>query len=277
MAVHSRFLKTVPWSGVEVSVFQEAVVSRIRYWPLARSFLLRLILPFVALACSGDPARMLAPRAFSLSRSEAPNPRIIPPNGRYAGLTYGEWLAKSFQLYYANPVPDNSNLLGNEDKLLIGQPDHLWIIQSATPPPQERHFTVPVGTALYITIFTWESDNFLCVEPNTDLTLPELRALAKSFVDGIPGPFEVEVDGRRVENVTQYRSTSPVFSSTLPDNNLLQLFGCADALPGTYGPMVADGYALILPPPPVGEHTIRESFQNYGDNVWHITVVPRRQ
>jgi len=248
----------------------------VRSRPLSRSSLRSLILPLVVLACNGDQSRVLAPRVYSLTSSEDHNPRIIPPNGRYAGLTYGDWLAKSFQLEYAVPVPDNSAILGNEDKLSIGQSDQLWILQSVSPPPQERHFTVPAGKALYITIFTWESDNFLCVEPNTDLGVPELRALAKSMVDGIPGPFQVEVDGRLVENVAQYRATSLVFNATLPDNNLLQFLGCADALPGTYGPMVADGYALILPPPAVGEHTIRESFQNYGDLVWHITVVPQR-
>ena len=244
--------------------------------PLSRSVLRGLILPLVALACNGDQSRVLAPRVYSSNSSEDHNPRIIQPDGRYAGLTYGDWLAKSFQLQYANPVPDNSAILGNEDKLPIGQPDQLWILQTVSPPPQERHFTVPAGKALYITIFTWESDNFLCVEPNTSLSVPELRALASSMVDAIPGPFRVYVDGRQVENVAQYRATSPVFNATLPDNNVLQFEGCADALPGTYGPMVADGYALILPPPAVGEHTIRESFQNYGDLVWHISVVPHR-
>ena len=248
----------------------------VRIRPLSRSALRGWILPLLVLACNGDQSRVVAPRVYSLNNSEDHNPRILPPSGRYAGLTYGDWLAKSFQLEYGVPVPDNSAILGNEDKLSIGQSDQLWILQSVSPPPQERHFTVPAGKALYITIFTWESDNFLCVEPNTSLCVPELRALAKSMVDGIPGPFQVEVDGRLVENVAQYRTTAPVFTATLPDNNLLQFLGCADALPGTYGPMVADGYALILPPPSVGEHTIRESFQNYGDLVWHITVVPHR-
>lgn len=248
----------------------------IRSRPLHRTLLRGLIVPLLALACNGDQPGVLAPPVYSLNSSADHNPRIIPPNGRYAGLTYGDWLAKSFQLQYGIPVPDNAAILGNEDKLSIGQSDQLWILQTVSPPPQERHFTVPAGKALYITIFTWESDNLLCVEPNTNLTVPELRALAKSMVDGIPGPFQVEVDGRLVDNVAQYRATSPVFSSTLPDNNLLQSFGCADAAPGTYGPMVADGFAIILPPPAVGEHTIRESFQNFGDLVWHITVVPHR-
>jgi hypothetical protein len=251
-------------------------MSCVHRGPLVRSVLFSLCFTLVVVACSGDADRALAPGALSLSRSEGHNPRIIPPNGRYAGLTYGDWLAKSFQLEYAIPVPDNSAILGNESKLPIDQSDQLWILQSVSPPPQERHFTVPAGKALYITIFTWESDNFLCVEPNTNLTVPELRDLARSMVDAIPGPFQVYVDGRQVENVAQYRATSPVFNSTLPDNNVLQFLGCADALPGTYGPMVADGYAIILPPPAVGEHTIRESFQNFGDLVWHISIVPHR-
>ena len=66
---------------------------------------------------------------------------------------------------------------------------------------------------------------------------------------------------------------------------ILQALDCTDALPGTYGPMVGDGYFLILAPLPVGDHFIHESgvlHLNPSDPSrhihvevsWHITVVP---
>jgi hypothetical protein len=215
----------------------------------------------------------------------SPNAGIIPPNGRYAGLTYGEWLAGLNQWYLSVPAPDNPTLLGNEDNIAVGQPRQLWFL-SNTLPVVDRHFTVPAGKALYATIFGVEWDNFLCVDPDTSYTVDQMRDIAKSVVDSFTD-IEVEVDGAFLSDVAAYRSTSPVFFSTLPDNNLLQYFGCADALPGTYGPMVADGYAVLLAPPAVGEHTIHitgvlvfdpsdPSTDIDVDVKWHVTVVPHR-
>ena len=204
-----------------------------------------------------------------------PNPRIVPPNAVYDGLTYGEWMAKFNQWYLSIPASVNPLILGNEKYLSIGQPEHLWFLGN-TEPVVERHFVVPAGTALFATIFIVEWDNLLCVDPDTNYTVDELRALAKSVVDSFTD-IQVEVDGVPVKDVAQYRSTTPVFSVTLSDENFPQSIGCTDVLPGTYGPMVADGYALILPPLPVGEHTVHEAGVLHDivvDVTWHIAVVP---
>jgi hypothetical protein len=66
---------------------------------------------------------------------------------------------------------------------------------------------------------------------------------------------------------------------------LVQALGCTDAVLGTYGPMVGDGYFLILAPLAVGDHFIHESgvlHLNPSDPSmdilvevsWHINVVP---
>jgi hypothetical protein len=197
----------------------------------------------------------LSVNAASGAQQGNPNPGIIPPHGHYAGLTYGEWLAGLNQWYLSVPAADNPLLLGNEDKIATGQPKQVWFLANALP-VVDRHFTVPAGKALYATILGFEADNLLCVDPDTNFTVDQLRAIAKSAVDAFTD-IEVEVDGVPVSDVAAYRSTSPVFYSSLPDDNILQYFGCTDAPPGVYGPMVADGYALLLAPPAVGEHTIQ--------------------
>ena len=221
--------------------------------------------------------------ANTFAQNGNPNPGIIPPNAVYGGLSYGEWQAKLNQWQLGVPAADNPLLLGNEDKIANGQPHHVWFLGN-TLPVVDRHFTVPAGKALFATIFSVEADNSLCIDPDTNYTVDELRAIAKSVVDSFTD-IEVEVDGVPINDVAAYRSTSPVFEATLPDNNILQFLGCTDALPGTYGPMVADGYALLLAPLPVGEHTIHiaavvivdqsdPSKDVDVDITWHITVAP---
>lgn len=224
--------------------------------------------------------------ANTFAQNGNPNPGIVPPNAHYDGLSYAEWQVKFTQWVNSVPWPDNPLLLGNEDKIANGQPRHVWFFTNNLP-VVDRHFTVPAGKAIYAVIFSVEWDNFLCVNPDTTYTVAELRAIAKSVVDS-EVDIKVEVDGVPVKDVAAYRSTTPVFSATLPDNNILQHFGCTDALPGTYGPMVADGYALLLTPLPVGEHTIHESGTVIVDPsdrskdvkvdmTWHITVVPHSE
>ena len=213
-----------------------------------------------------------------------PNPGIIPPNAHFHGMTYGEWLAGVNQWLLSIPSADNPILDGNEDKIAINQPKHVWFLANAAP-VVNRHFTVPAGTALYAAINGVESDNQLCVDPDTNYTVDELRAFAKSAVDQFTD-IEVQVDGVPINNIAAYRSTSPVFASTLPDKNILQFFGCTDTPAGTYWPMVADGYALLLAPLSVGEHTIHisgvvvvdpsdPSNDVDVDVTWHITVAPQ--
>jgi hypothetical protein len=218
----------------------------------------------------------------TLAQNGNPNPGIIPPNAHYAGMSYSEWQAAIIQWILSVPAADNPVLVGNEDKIANGQPKHVWFLANGAP-VVDRHFIIPAGTALYANILTSEWDNFLC-GPDTNYTVDQLREFAKSSVDSFTD-IEVEVDGVPVNDVDAYRTTSPVFVSTLPNNNILQYLGCADAVAGTYGPMVADGYAIILAPLPVGEHLIHESLvqvvdpsdpsQNIDlDITWHITVTP---
>jgi len=106
----------------------------------------------------------------------------------------------------------------------------------------------------------------------------------KDIVDRLTH-IQVEIDGVPVKDVEQYRATTPVFDLTLPevappDQNIIEFFGCSNP-PGTYGPCVAEAYALILAPLSVGEHTIHETLCSDDlfpspcvDITWHITVVP---
>jgi len=116
------------------------------------------------------------------ARAENPNPGIVPINARNGGLTYGEWLVKFNQWEYSVPAPINPVVVGNEQYLSQGQPQHLWLLANVVP-VVDRHFTVPAGKALFVTIFAPEEDNLLCLAPPPTYTVDQLRALAKSIAD----------------------------------------------------------------------------------------------
>jgi hypothetical protein len=204
------------------------------------------------------------------------NPGVIPPSARYGGMTYGEWQVVLHQWFFSLPAADNPLYEGNEEKIANNQPKHLWFLGNAVP-VTTRYFTVPAGKALYASIFVVEWDNQLCVDPDTNYTVDQLRASAKSLVDSFKN-VAVELDGVPINNVEAYRATSPVFFA-----NTVEQY-CEEP-PGTYGPMVSDGYALILAPLSVGGHTVHMSGvlaldpSDPANDVpiditWYITVVP---
>jgi len=221
--------------------------------------------------------------AHTAAQERDSSPRVVPPNAHYDGFAYAEWLAKLWQWILAVPTAENPSIFGNEANIGVGQPDHVWFVPLVfgnPPGPVERTFTIPAGKALFVPIFTGEADNSPCIGSPSTFTADELRALIAPPLD--TASMEVEVDGVAVKDVAQYRLPTPVFSMTYPAHNIsVELFGCTDAL-GTYTPAIADGYALILTPLAVGEHTIHEhivipAFNAVADNTFHFHVVPASQ
>lgn len=103
---------------------------------------------------------------------------------------------------------------------------------------------MPAGTALFVPIISGE-----CSEAEGDgTTEAELRACAIGLID-IVTVAEARLDGVAVQNARQYRAQSPLFTLTLPEDNL---FGD----PASSSPAVADGYWLLLAPLSPGKHTV---------------------
>jgi hypothetical protein len=87
------------------------------------------------------------------------------------------------------------------------------------------------------------------------------------------GFLTTSVDGVVLQNLANYRFSSPVFSYTLPDNNI-------EGVPAqTVTPAVADGYYLMLAPLSAGQHQIHftggSPLLNFSlDVTYNITVTP---
>jgi hypothetical protein len=239
------------------------------------------------------------------------NPGIVPPQSQPRGATYGEWSARWWQWAYQTRVHDSHGqvkapfLAGNgtpespaEVDCSWGQSGGVWFLAGTYQPafpgggttPEffaNRSCTIPSGTALFLPIINSEWDNLNVVgQPPLGFTLAELRAKAAADIDSIQ-IMSATLDGRSVQGLSRpdspYRVQSPVFSYTLPADNLPSAaFGTQFA--GTTPPpgAVADGVFLMVSPLPIGTHVIHWEgkarppsgpFQQ--DITYHITVKAR--
>jgi hypothetical protein len=173
------------------------------------------------------------------------NPRILPPHAKPYGQSYGEWSAAWWQWALSAPASVNPLIDSTGANCAEGQDAKVWYLAgTAGGGTATRSCTIPTGTALFFPIV----NTFSAAEG----TVEEMRAVTAAFIDSIAA-MSVSIDGQSVENPVSYRAMSPVFSLTLPANNI---FGVPE---GTYEPAVSDGFWLLLAPLPPGEHVIHFS------------------
>ena len=138
----------------------------------------------------------------------------------------------------------------------------------------ERTCTMPVGTQLF---FPVGNVVFLITEPGENEEIA--REYVNEFMDAVLADPEfsmvVTVDGKEVKAKRIVRADSPLFTATLPEDNL---FSACCGLPAGEYDAVADGLWAALPPLPPGEHTIHfeisaPSLGFSQDNTYNLTVV----
>jgi hypothetical protein len=141
----------------------------------------------------------------------------------------------------------------------VGQSGNVWFLggaffqagQPAQSTITRDDCTVPLQKALYFPIINVECST---LEGN-GTTEQDLRSCAKSIIDPAAN-LVADVDGVAIQNLAQYRVQSPLFSFTLPPDDLLSAIGEGPFSPGPYSPAAGDGYYLMLPPLPAGPHKV---------------------
>jgi hypothetical protein len=213
------------------------------------------------------------------------NPGVLPPQSHPFGQTYGQWEAAFWQWTYS--LPADHHPLTDTAPPSTGQTGHVWFIGGTFAPTvgpggefvgvETRDATIPAGTALFFPILNAESST---LEGN-GTTQAELSASSKFLIDFVDtSSLFVKIDGQSLQNLTSYRSQSPLFTfGPLPDNNLL------GAPAGATSPSVSDGYHIMLAPLSVGQHTLEFGGKLVAnplnltfvqDITYHITVQPGR-
>ncbi len=187
---------------------------------------------------------------------------VLPPDADYAGVARGEWDARSWQLAVSMPEEINPAFDPTEgERCGYGQFGPVFIVPGAyTPEPITRTCIVAEGTALFLALGGSECST---VEPPPFFgrNEAELRACAEAFTDTLTTP-QVTINGEAVPNIEAYRTQSPLFTMTFPEDNF---FG----VPPGVALSVSDTYSIIIAPPPPGEYEITASaaFEEEGELV----------
>jgi hypothetical protein len=212
---------------------------------------------------------LLALGTSSLSAGGNPNPGIAPINSKTHGKSYSQWAAAWWQWAYSIPVDVNPLLDSTGENAGEGQEGPVWFLAGNFGGETVREVSVPAGKSLFFPIL---NQPWVQYPEDPPYTIPELRAILRPGMDN--ATLYCEIDGRRVKQLAAYREESVVFTTTVPDGNLLGLPA------GDYAPCVDNGYYLMLTPLKPGKHTIRFMAENADqsfslDVTYHINVTRR--
>ena len=225
---------------------------------------------FILAAATVIGAAFLVPAASSATKAHVFSPAAHP-----FGATLGEWQARWFTWLMEIPAPSNPAL--DETGALCGvdQSGPVWftapVFHSGTT---TRACTIPAGKAIFLLGIGNECSN---IEPPPffGATEAELRTCAAAGFDEFfaDATVSISVDGIEVENLDSYRTQTPLFSYTLPEDNLFGLPAGTVA-----SKAISDGSAVIVKPLPPGEHRIETHifasvFGGTVDVIYNLTVV----
>lgn len=246
-----------------------------KYWRASMA----LVVVFLALAL---------PTTTAFAKSN-PNPGVLPPQSHPFGHTYSEWSARWWQFTLSIPVHTPAGALNNPfvsdspgSLCGVGQSGKVFFLGGAifqngaqtTTQITRNGCTVPHGKALFFPLLNGEC-SFLEGPANgcSGTTVEDLRNdLAPVFDQAVN--LSATVDGRAITigsaTSSPFRVKSPPFAFTLPADNVLTFIGEVGPgpggtfPPGTFSPMVGDGFYVMLAPLSSGEHTVQFSGQTGG-------------
>jgi hypothetical protein len=226
----------------------------------------------VALALIVSPAMLSAqelsdPETFAILK-------VVPPNLNLYGNTYGEWSARWWQWAMSVPASKNPIIDTTGVNCAEAQTGPVWFLAGTFGGSATRKCTVPRGKALLFPVLCTLFGHGVgdCSSPN-DCDPNVIRKAAAPGVDN-PSTLIARIDGQSVPLLKQFRVTSPTFNMFLPPPPSV---GIPSNLPsGAYGPVVSDGYFVLVRPLSPGPHTIYFKGVSSGGFVvevtYHLTV-----
>jgi len=208
----------------------------------------------------------------------AAEPVVIPPAAAPPGVGYAE-LSVRWQKYANQQPPDANPLLDDTgDKCAAGQEGHVfYLVGGFGTAAKNRVCSIPPGKMLFFPLINCNWIHVPIEVPilgDNKTTVPQVWDALQSPTEGC-GPrdnashLHAKVDGTAIQNLDDPATTpyyvcagplqngcgARAFSLTFPAENLYTALGVP--LPaGTYFPVVADGYYLLLAPLRPGTHTV---------------------
>ena len=199
-------------------------------------------------------------------------PDFFAPHSEPFHKKFRKWSAEWWQFVLSIPASENPLLDTTGERCVVGQRGPVWFLFGGTA---TRTCSIPEGKALFFPVLNLADINV------TTQTAEELRAEIAPCLDlGAVTTLSVEVDGEPIEKLQKkpekFRVRSVVFDITVPADGFLD--------PGTYSPVVDDGFYVMLKPLDVGEHTLHIIGATQGcpisggpfavDVTYNLTIVP---
>ncbi|MCX6884995.1 MAG: hypothetical protein NTX27_08145 [Verrucomicrobia bacterium] len=203
---------------------------------------------------------------------------VLSPNAHSYGKTYDEWGAAWWQWALSIPADHNPLLDTTGADAAQGQSGPVWFLSGSFLGAAERTVTVPAGKALFFPII---NNSWISTEPTDPQDVAGIRAIIDPPADA-ETDLSCQIDSFSVKRPKGYRTESPLFDVTMPDNNV---FGIPA---GTYGPSMDAGYYLLVAPLSPGHHEIHFHgalpydvppywFAFTQDITYHLTVAEARR
>jgi hypothetical protein len=173
---------------------------------------------------------------------------VLAADSKPNGLPYGQWTAKWWQWAYSIPKDVNPLTDTTGKNCADGQTGPVWFLAGTTGGTAERTCTIPAGKAILFPIIVSECSY---AEYPGLTTEQQLRSCAVTQNDRVN--LAATVDGMTIQDLQRYRVQSPLFSFTVPTNNIVGIKG------GTTTQGVSDGYWVFVQPLSAGSHNIHFS------------------
>jgi hypothetical protein len=198
------------------------------------------------------------------------NPGVFSKDSVPYGVPYREWLAKWWNWTESLNTQEHPRDNYTPDKCASGQKGSVWFLPDALSGKEERVCTIPAEKAILAPTITGECNKGDPKMKNDD----DLRRCA--IAGDEYGAIEVTLDGRRMQNLEQYRVQTGFFNINVTKDNIY-----TDP-PGIY-PAYADGTMVLLEPLSPGKHDLHikasvinpiETQYNYSAEwTYHLNIV----
>jgi hypothetical protein len=207
------------------------------------------------------------------------NPGVMPPQSHAFGMAYGEWAMEFFNWFQSIPGAIHPSYDTTGEYAAVGQEGKVWFLcgyNGGDAIPVERHCTIPSGKSIFLQV---QCTFWTTLPIDLEIGVPtdeEIFAFLRE-VEDTTSDLACVIDGRLIRNLENYRCQTPAFSFTFPDlapGETWWDYGWPeeDWLVPSGGwvstPSMSDGYAVLLAPLSVGEHTIHFTSSNayWGDS-----------
>ncbi len=169
------------------------------------------------------------------------NPGVYPKDSKPFGIPIEEWLVKHTQWLFQTPYDVHPGGTYTPEKCSSSQSGPVWYLTLITEGNEQRTCTIPSDKAILLPILV----GFCSEWDSKGKTITECAKEGNEH-----GVISATVDGKAIKDIKSYRTQSPIFNITVPENNVI------GDTPGS-GKGNTEGFFLFLEPLSPGNHTVQ--------------------